>query len=376
MKQFNIITEVLDYGECVTRLMIRLDTNHTQLKASNDSFIVEAKTYKEDGSIYYEGPRTVTNIFLYYDYLVIDLECKYGNKDCASIYYDMVMQDGVFDFFHSFNKDLKLEYTLKQVKDIEIDGKIINDTYMMNKVINPLVDQFSKHESTNLKYRLYAPRLKQEQYPLIVWIHGSGEGGINNTAHIKANKGAVAFVKEDTQKIFNGAYVVAIQCPYNWSVHKKDLGNISIPLPKVIEESEDYVPEVMEILDHIQNNYPIDANRIYIAGCSAGASMVWNMILRNPHYFACAIPICGPKIEDPSIVSHLPIWMVHSKNDTTVDYTYSVENFKTLNNDHTFVTLYDNMDPYPGHWSWIHALNNDPIINGITLFEWMAKQRR
>ena len=44
------------------------------------------------------------------------------------------------------------------------------------------------------------------------------------------------------------------------------------------------------------------------------------------------------------------------------------------------LTLYDsvvwNGYQFPGHWSWIYVARNDPKINGTSIWEWMARQRR
>lgn len=29
---------------------------------------------------------------------------------------------------------------------------------------------------------------------------------------------------------------------------------------------------------------------------------------------------------------------------------------------------------YSGHWSWIYAANNDPVIKGTHLWQWMSRQ--
>ena len=152
-----------------------------------------------------------------------------------------------------------------------------------------------------------------------------------------------------------------------------------------IKESPDYVPQVMDMMDEVSSKYPnIDQKRIYLAGCSAGASMVWNVLLRNPEKFAGVIPICGPEIskEELAKVVNVPVWMVHSKDDTTVSVEGSIQNKAYLDelNGKAKLTLYENVslngNNYPGHWSWIYALNNLPQDQGISLFEWLSKQER
>ena len=66
-----------------------------------------------------------------------------------------------------------------------------------------------------------------QKHPLIVWFHGGGESGYrglhyNNLSQLKANRGAVAFVSDEAQEIFDGAYVLAPQTPHEWSENLDD----------------------------------------------------------------------------------------------------------------------------------------------------------
>lgn len=60
----------------------------------------------------------------------------------------------------------------------------------------------------------------RNDHPLTVWFHGCGESryrGLhyNNLSQLKANRGAVAFTTDETQEIFNNAYVLAPQTHMN-----------------------------------------------------------------------------------------------------------------------------------------------------------------
>ena len=393
--KFNIIAQVEDDGEYVEALQIELNQEYSCSMIDLDTFSVEARNLKQDGKVFYEGNRKITDIYLSNEfgkkenkgqYLFIELEHGYQNNASVSIYYNVVMKNGIWDFFNSYNLELQLSYTLKQNKPLSFNEGILETTYKQNKVVRPLADLFS-YETTKsgLAYRQYVPTIENESHPLIIWFHGSGEGGQNNLSHIIANKGAVAFVKEDVQALFKGAYVLAPQCPYNWAVTKEGLEKINLPLVDDIKESPDYVPQVMDMIHEVCLKYPnIDQKRIYLAGCSAGASMVWKVLLRDPEKFAGVIPICGPEIskEELAKVVNVPIWMVHSKDDTTVPVEGSIQNKSYLDklNGKAKLTLYENVslngNNYPGHWSWIYALNNLPQDQGISLFEWLSKQER
>ena len=75
-----------------------------------------------------------------------------------------------------------------------------------------------------------------------------------------------------------------------------------------------------------------------------------------------------------------PTWFVHATNDPVVDYQATTGRaVRLLGN--ARLTAYPNVvwngHEFPGHWSWIYVARNDPqTASGVTIWEWMAKQRR
>lgn len=130
--------------------------------------------------------------------------------------------------------------------------------------------------------------------------------------------------------------------------------------------------------------------------------MTMRMILSLPKLFAAAFPVCQaykPEwITDEQIksITHLPIWLVHAKNDNIVPFEWSESAYNRLieaNAKNAQCTWYDNIadlsglwldekgNPweYDGHWAWIPVFNNDAhaVIEGkeISLFDWLSKQK-
>lgn len=73
---------------------------------------------------------------------------------------------------------------------------------------------------------------------------------------------------------------------------------------------------VMELLQTIQNDYPIDSRRMIITGYSMGATGTWDYVFKHPRLFAAAIVIAGmpPRgivLNDPGT----PILVIHSRDD-------------------------------------------------------------
>lgn len=381
-KQFDIFTEVFDYGQKITKIAINMQTELFAKTIAKDVFKINIKSYKStDHSIYYEGEATITDAYVshYYDgerstlgrYIILELAHEYQNPSTDTIFYDIKLdEDGKMNIYTSHNKMLNLEIEVIQVKDITVQDTIViskDETYELNQIVSSLVDEFDYGQSGDLAYRLFKPAIKAKKHPLIIWVHGSGEGGTNNETQLLANKGAVAFATKNTQRIFNGAYVLAPQCPDHW-----------------IMGSKDYVRDVLLMIKDVVSEYKnIDTQKIMLIGCSAGAHMCWKIVEAAPNLFSCVVPICGSEEtqEDLLKVKHVPIWMVHSENDNIVPYQYSVNNMQKLKKAKGNVTLtsynkvFYNGIEYNGHFAWVYALNNVPVNKeGVTLFEWMASQ--
>ena len=352
-----IVAEVFDYGESVTSVVVDLGSVISADELKEDAFEVFAKNEEPEacigistGKTYYEGSRDITNMYVNStsipdgeadaegQYVVIEL--KYGWKEYVdgvlttvkqsnTCDYDIVMKDGAFSIFESLNVLLDMHYTITSNQNL---GNLKQGDQILltnDDVYRPIAGQFSAGKSNGLTYRLYEPTLGEGERPLIVWFHGSGEGGLSNITHILCNKGGVGFATEEAQEIFGGAYVLAPETPDNWTFAGKD-----------------YTEQAIALIQDVIDNNNIDPNRVVIAGCSAGGYMTWQTLLAAPDMFAAAVPICAPGIyttEDFEAIKDVPIWMVHSKDDTTVDVEYSYANYyllKELGDDVT-LTLYD-----------------------------------
>ena len=287
------------------------------------------------------------------------------------------------------NVQLDLVYTITQNAPIDFRGhrSITFKRFVQGRLSDPEVDAFSYRVSdSGMNYRLYSPArghhsrsTGRRRHPLVVWLHGGGEGGLlpdnyyDNETTLRANRGALGFATPRAQRIFDGAYVVAPQSTSFW-----------------IEDGPRFAPLIREIIGDLVHRYPIDRERIYLAGCSNGGYMSLEMTTLYPHLFAASVPICGvvDSLEPggPRLISdaqlrriETPTWLVASRDDTTVPPEPNTIHAHDLIPG-SLMTLYDhvvwNGYQFPGHWSWIYVARNDPSINGTHIWQWMARQRR
>ena len=227
---------------------------------------------------------------------------------------------------------------------------------------------FNKYidKGDTLNYRqLYPDSDTMRRYPLVIFLHGSGERGKDNEAQLKW--GVMNFAT-DQNMMLHPALVIAPQCPekVNWSNFSREKNSTEMRLQPTPTRPMELL---IGLIHQLIKTMPVDSNRIYITGLSMGGYGTYDAIERYPHLFAAAVPVCGggDVSKAPSIV-HIPIWVVHGAEDPAVNPLYSLDMLQAL----TKAGAHPGFTQYPevGHFSWLGAYS-DPMI-----MEWMFRQRK
>lgn len=226
--------------------------------------------------------------------------------------------------------------------------------------------KFTSETGDTLLYRfLESDYNVSRKYPLVVFLHGSGESGNDNNAQLKW--GVMNFATDENMKL-HPCYVIAPQCPSDadWANFSGDESTATLKLnPKPSKPAE----LVIALIHDLVKKFPIDSNRIYITGLSMGGSGTYDIIERYPHMFAAAVPVCGAgDITKAATITHLPIWIFHGAEDPGVDPYPDQAMFQALvkAGGHPGYTQY----PETGHFSWIAAYS-DPMM-----MAWLFRQHK
>ncbi|MDH6612785.1 putative peptidase [Streptomyces sp. SAI-208] len=386
--RFTLNAQVLDGGEQVTSITLRTARFGPIDPAclTTDTFSVHATAVSPfpvapDDIIFgeYDLDRTVTAVRLDHRGDIV-LELSHGEGQTGG---------GTLGYLAGAGRNVMLDlvYTLTQHAPIVLRNhrSVVIDEFVQNpRLSDPEVDAFSSHISgSGMKYRLYSPTeshfSRHKKRPLIVWLHGGGEGAslpndyYDNESTLRANRGALGFATPQAQRIFDGAYVLAPQSTSYW-----------------MEDGPRFAPLIHEIINDVARRNRIDRDRIYVAGCSNGGYMSLKMTTVYPTLFAASVPICGvvasfppggPALIPDSDLARIstPTWLVTSRDDTTVDpQANTVHAHDVIPG--SLMTLYDhvvwNGHQFNGHWSWIYVARNDPSIDGTRVWQWMAAQQR
>ena len=200
--------------------------------------------------------------------------------------------------------------------------------------------------SVSLPYLLYLPEgyaETTERWPLVLFLHGSGERGTD--LGLVKRHGPPKRVEEGAAFPF---VLVSPQCPLGrwWSVDHLDA-----------------------LLQHLTATLKIDTDQVYVTGLSMGGFGTWALALEYPNRFAAIAPICGGGIPyRANLLQHLPIWAFHGAKDPVISLEYSVAMVEAVNQagGNARLTVY----PDAGHDSYTET------YAGEELYAWLLSQRR
>lgn len=215
-----------------------------------------------------------------------------------------------------------------------------------------------------LPYRVFVPDdyNPNEQYSLVLFLHGAGERGTNNIDHLTLQpKGPNLFASAETQSKYP-TIIVAPQCPPNeqWVDTPWVNGSYNLDTVPVSDEMQ----MVVDIIDNVKSEYNIDENKMYSTGISMGGYGAWNINLLYPDMFAAMIPICGAS--DPSkasLIKDKGVWAFHGDADTAVPVSGSRDMISALKsiNSSTVYTEYSGV----AHNSWDRAYSTPGLVDWL-----------
>ena len=180
-------------------------------------------------------------------------------------------------------------------------------------------------------------------YPLIMFLHGSGQRG-DDLAQM-AEDGIPARLTRGPALPF---VVVAPQCPRNldWST---------------------MLPGLDALLLHVLRTFRVDPDRIYLTGLSMGGYGVWAFASGYPQHFAAVAPVCGGGAEALDFperlknMTHLPVWCFHGDQDDVVPVEETRRLARSLEayGGNVKCTIY----PGVGHDSWTQAYEDPELCD-------------
>ncbi len=148
-------------------------------------------------------------------------------------------------------------------------------------------------------YVVYVPRGydASQEWPLILYLHGSGERGDDGLRPSGAGLGQGIRRFPDRWP----ALVLFPQCP-----KKKTWADIQA--------------DVQQVFMNAVSEWRIDMARVYVTGVSLGGYAAFKLPILQPDMAAAIVPVCGGGAEtDAEALAKVPLWAWHGAQDTVVD---------------------------------------------------------
>ena len=415
------LVEGFEFGPAIVGVKLNFPAKVKKADLQGKQFVV--KTNKSN--------RTVTSVDLCdqegqiiaadeSNYVRISLEMRYsgwGPSDGASC----------FTYANSVNNwtnNITVEAQLASGQTLKVGDDTYDSAFKFNAIRSRIVlstrdwGEAKSHtaEGYTLTYKDYQTDALREDgvlNPLVIWLHGMGEGGTDPDIALLGND-VTALGEEQIQSHFvkgkqKGAYVLAAQTPTMWM--NSGTGSINNGVGHSI-----YTKTLKSLIDkYIADNGDIDTNRIFVGGCSNGGYMTMEMAVTYGNFFRAFYPCCEAYSdsfvtdEDIQKLKDLPMWFIHAANDTTVDATNFViptyQRLKAAGAKDLHFSYFTDVrgtdgnpqgNNYQGHYSWIYIFRDEVALdqadptnisapsteavkdaegNSLNLFDWMEAKK-
>lgn len=184
-------------------------------------------------------------------------------------------------------------------------------------------------DNDTLLYRIMYPKdfSENNQYPLVLFLHGAGERGNDNEKQLV--HGSKLFANEKIRNNFP-AIVIFPQCPVEdyWANVIEDTST----LPKTLIFPEDSKPKkimqlLLDFMDEFITNPFVEKEQVYVGGLSMGAKGTYEILSRRPNMFSAAFAICGAGNTNlaQKYAQKVPMWIFHGSKDDVTSPQYSID---------------------------------------------------
>ena len=164
-----------------------------------------------------------------------------------------------------------------------------------------------------MPFALYKPKRVHGKLPLVIFLHGMGNGGESNIHPIAESLSLILRLRMQMKK--NPCMILVPSLPKITGFPVST--NTEYGDPKIGFENN-----FNGLFSRLIKEYPVDEDRVYIFGCSNGAGGVWSQLRLHPDRYAAAIPMMGFSEPMPDEyfekLKDVAIWAVHASNDNNV----------------------------------------------------------
>ncbi len=189
----------------------------------------------------------------------------------------------------------------------------------------------------------------QRSYPVVLFLHGSGERGTDGKTQAQTGLGAIIAGRPDDFPVI----AVFPQAQKTWAADSDD------------------AKAALAALDDVLKTFKGDPDRVILTGLSMGGHGTWQLAEQDPKRWAAIVPVCGfsgPTAAAPIAAAKLPVWSLIGDADSArlLGSTRAMVEALRAAGAEPRETEYRDV----GHNSWDRAYSDPKLL------DWMLQQRR
>lgn len=165
----------------------------------------------------------------------------------------------------------------------------------------------------------------QSKLPLVVMLHG---GGSDENMYLDQNNKQILKLAEEHGYILvsplgysrTGAYGTGLRLPAVFGQSESAKQMIDSLTPdrfKLLENSE---KDVINVLEIVLNEYPVDRDSVFLTGHSMGSGGTWYLGAKYSQYWAAIAPMSGPFVDKDTYlwdnIRDMPVFMTEGTGAT------------------------------------------------------------
>ena len=239
------------------------------------------------------------------------------------------IKTALFNYRHGWTLTVAGDrYTRAEMDDEQVEG----------------LERYAAKKEGEVIYRLYTPKTKGPR-PLILFLHGGGNGGTDNITQLATDYGPIQFSEQ-----YPDMFVMAPQAPQPANMVPPNMNGdfAHSDMTGKVGWYREYLAAVCDIIRGMIKDGLVDRRRVYVTGMSMGGAGTIRAMSVGAGLFAAAAPVCPSMTpETYSILCGLvnaKLWISTAYVDHTIyRHKYIVDGVMALRdagNRNVHLTLY------------------------------------
>lgn len=178
-----------------------------------------------------------------------------------------------------------------------------------------------------IPYRIYVPATwdGKSKLPLVMMLHG---GGSNENMYLDQNNKQILKLAEEHGYILvsplgysaSGAYGTVLRLPAVFGQDESAAQMRASLTPDRVRTLELSEKDVINVLEIVANEYPVDRKSMFLTGHSMGSGGTWYLGAKYYDYWAAIAPMSGPFVDRTTYpwdnIRNMPIFMTEGTRAT------------------------------------------------------------